>query len=161
MAETRQRILEDIADDILDSVPILLHGVMRKDPGQSSRRIDPSRFVLRAVLKHGPVRMSEIGKHMGASKPYMTHLVNKLIADGFVERIPDPNDRRVVNVTITEEGRKAVKAFMKQVRTNVMRNLSSLDPKDISSLRESMRLIRGVAAKLERGRTERAHEHGL
>jgi DNA-binding MarR family transcriptional regulator len=149
MTIARQRILEQIADDILDSVPILLHRVLKGDSGQGPRKIDPSRFVLRAVWKHGPVRMSEIGKHMGASKPYMTHLVNKLIEDGLVERIPDHGDRRVVNIAITEDGREAVEAFMKQVRANVIRNLSSLDSKDTSSLCESMRLIRSVTSKLE------------
>lgn len=121
--------------------------------GHGPRKHDPSVFVLHAVSKHGPVSMSEIGKHMGVSKPYMTMLVDRLISEGLVERVPDSGDRRVINVTITEEGRDAVKGFMKDFRETVINNLSSLDSTDIASLHESMRLIKNIASKLERNET--------
>ena len=153
MTDTNRRKLEDIADDILDSVPIFFRRVSREEAHPGSKKFDPSRFVLRAVWKHGPVRMSEIGKHMGISKPYMTLLVNRLISDGLVERVPDPHDRRVVNVTITEAGRAAIRVFMRNARETVMKNLSSLDSRDISSLHESMKRIRSITSKLERNET--------
>ncbi|MGQ9587132.1 MAG: MarR family winged helix-turn-helix transcriptional regulator [Thermoplasmata archaeon] len=150
MAGANRRRLEEIADDILDSFPVFFRRVSRGEARQGSRRFDPSRFVLRAVQKHGPVRMSEIGKHMGVSKPYMTMLVNRLIAEGLVERVQDAHDRRVVNVRITEAGRDAIREFTRGARQAIINNLSSLDPKDISSLHESMKRIRCITSKLER-----------
>ncbi len=38
----------------------------------------------------------------------MTNRVDRLAARGFVERLPDPNDRRGVLVRLTPEGRSAV-----------------------------------------------------
>ena len=38
----------------------------------------------------------------------MTNRVDRLAARGFVERLPDPNDRRGVLVRLTPEGREAV-----------------------------------------------------
>ena len=146
MSGPNRRMLEDIADDLLESVPVLMRRISR----QGSKKFDPSRFVLRAVWKHGPVRMSEIGKHMGVSKPYMTLLVNRLIDDGLVSRVPDKRDRRVINITITEKGRKVIEAFMRDARETVIRNLSSLDSKDVRSLHESMRMIRTIISKLDR-----------
>ena len=155
MKDTNRRKLEDIADDILDSFPVFFRRVSRKGAHPGSKKFDPSRFVLRAVWKHGPVRMSEIGKHMGISKPYMTLLVNKLISEGLAERVQDPDDRRVVNVTITEAGRDAIREFTRNARETVMKNLSSLDSGDISSLHESMKRIRSITSKLERNDTRK------
>ena len=140
---------------MLDSFPIFVRRVSRERARRGMKKLDPSRFVLRAVYKHGPVRMSEIGKHMGISKPYMTILVNKLIDEGLVERVPDTQDRRVVNVTITDSGRDAIREFMSDAKETVVRNLSSLDSSDISSLHEAMKTIRSVASKLDRNETRK------
>jgi DNA-binding MarR family transcriptional regulator len=95
---------------------------------------------------------------MGISKPYMTLLVNRLISEGLVERVPDTDDRRVINVTITEAGRDAIREFTRNVRETVMKNLSSLDSEDISSLHESMRRIRSITSKLERNETRKCKQ---
>jgi hypothetical protein len=42
---------------------------------------------------------------------------------------------------------------MRNARETVMKNLSSLDSKDISSLHESMKRIRSITSKLERNET--------
>ena len=154
MADTDRKKLESIADDILDSIPVFLRRMSRGGMEHGPKKHDPSVFVLHAVSKHGPVRMSEIGKHMGVSKPYMTMLVDRLISDGLVERVPDPNYRRVVKVAITQHGRDAVRTFMKGFRETVVQNLSSLESSDIASLHESMRVIKSVASKLERNDME-------
>ena len=155
MTDTGRRKLEDIADDVLDSFPIFFRRVSREGPHPGSKKFDPSRFVLRAVWKHGPVRMSEIGMHMGISKPYMTLLVNRLICEGLVERVPDPKDRRVVIITITDSGRDAIREFTRDARETVIRNLSFLDSGDVTSLHESMKRIRSITSKLERNETRK------
>jgi len=154
MTDVDRKKLEAIADDILDSIPVFIRRMSRERAELGSKKHDPSAFVLRAVWKHGPVRMSEIGKHLGVSKPYMTMLVARLIRNGLVERVPDPHDRRVVKVMITEDGRDAVKVFMKNYRETVIENLSALDSADIASLHESMKLIKNLASKLEQNRED-------
>jgi len=150
MTDTDRKRLEAIADDILDSIPVFLRRMARGAVRAGPRKHDPSIFVLHAVWRHGPVRMSEMGRHMGVSRPYMTMLVDRLMADGLVERVSDARDRRVVKVAITEEGRSVIKGFHKDFRETVIRNLANLDSTDIASLHESMRLINSVATKLER-----------
>ncbi len=153
MTDSDRRRLEAIADDILDSIPVFLRR-MSKGIAKGHKKHDPSIFVLHAVWKHGPVAMSEIGKHMGVSKPYMTMLVDRLISEGLVERVSDPRDRRIVKVEITEDGRDAVKGFHRAFREVVISNMSSLDSEDIASLHESMRIINSVASKIERYQRE-------
>jgi len=150
MTRGDKKKLEDIADGFMDSFPIFFRKVSRGAAHPSAKKFDPSMFVLKAVKMHGLVRMSEIGRHMGISKPYMTALVDKLISEGLVERVSDPDDRRAVIIGITDAGKEAIKDFEKCTRETVLKNLSSLDSEDISTLHEMVHDIRDIVYKLDR-----------
>lgn len=150
MTRADQKKLEEIADGFMDSFPVFIRRVTRGATYPCARKFDPSRFVLKVVSMHGPVPMSMIGRHMGISKPYMTALVDSLISEGLVERVRDPDDRRVVNVRITDAGREETKDFTKGAREAVIRGISTLDSKDISTLHDMVRDIRAIVTKLDK-----------
>ena len=159
MSKADDKKLESIADDVFSSFHLLFRRIAREGTTQSTRIFDPSRFVLAAVMKHGPIPMSEIGKRMDVSKPYMTALVDKLIREGLVERIPDKNDRRVINVAITKTGRDTLKVFRRNARKTVMENLSSLTSDEVSALHESLKTIRDIVSRLDKTEGKK-HERG-
>lgn len=148
--------LDEIADDLIDSLLVLSRRVSRESPHPHGKKFDPSRFVLRNVQELGLVRMSEIGRHMEISKPYMTALVSKLISEGLVERVMEPGDRRVVNIRITAAGRDVLREFTKAAREAVIMRLSSLDSEDITSLHGSVRNIRSIVFKLNQDKTKKS-----
>lgn len=157
MREVDQRKLDEIADDLMDSILVLSRKVHREGH-QGGMKFDPSRFVLKKVHHLGTVSMSEIGRHMEISKPYMTALVDKLIAEGLVERIEDPDDRRVVKIRITAAGRNIHKEFTKRAREAVVSRLSSLDSEDIESFHESVKNIRSILSKLDQEKTDKSEQ---
>lgn len=153
MPDIEEKKLESITDDLFYSFQLFFRKLAKEEARPSARRFDPSRFVLMTVMKNGPTPMSEIGNRMDISRPYMTALVDKLIIEGLVERIPDKDDRRIVNVAITKAGRESIRAFKDEAREAVKKNLFALSPEDIASLHESMETIRKVISKLDRERT--------
>jgi DNA-binding MarR family transcriptional regulator len=54
----------------------------------------------------GPMPMGELGKALDVPLSTATRIVDGLVDAGVVQRVADPEDRRVVRVTLTEEGRK-------------------------------------------------------
>jgi len=56
----------------------------------------------------GPRRITDLAEREGVSQPGMTTLVNRLVRDGYAERVPDPADGRVARVRITDVGRRAL-----------------------------------------------------
>ena len=52
----------------------------------------------------GPLKMGEIAHRLTLSGGGVTKLVDRLEASGYVERTPDPQDRRVTTVEITDRG---------------------------------------------------------
>ncbi len=58
----------------------------------------------------------------------MTNRVDRLAARGFVERHPDPGDRRGVLVRLTDEGMAVVDAALAQLLADERELLAQLDP---------------------------------
>lgn len=52
--------------------------------------------------------MGELAKHLSVSMVATTGIVDKLVKNGFVVRSSNAGDRRVVNISITASGRKAI-----------------------------------------------------
>ena len=62
-------------------------------------------------LRRGPKRITDVSQAHGMALPNASNMVERLVKKGLVERVPDPNDRRVALACLTNEGRKAVAAL--------------------------------------------------
>lgn len=71
----------------------------------------------------------------------MTNRVDRLAARGFVERLPDPNDRRGVLVRLTPEGREAVDGAFEALLSAERELLSDLPPRDHKQLAALLRAL--------------------
>lgn len=61
------------------------------------------------AIDRGVRQASRLVGEMGISKQAVSQLLDTLVASGFVERRPDPTDRRRTELTLTPKGRRAVK----------------------------------------------------
>ena len=94
--------------------------------------------------------MTNLGKMMYISKPYMTVLVDILIKDGYVERHPDPNDRRVINVKITDAGRNKLNDIRVLIKENIMIQINSMETSDLKALADSAETIIDICKKYQK-----------
>jgi DNA-binding MarR family transcriptional regulator len=62
-------------------------------------------------LADGPKSAGELSAGTGLSSAATTTLIDRLVAKGFVERVPDPSDRRRVLVRMTADGGRRVAPF--------------------------------------------------
>src|ERR1700730_2474604 len=60
---------------------------------------------LATLERSGPYRLTALAVHEGGTQPAMTPGVARLQESGLVGRTTDPADGRVVQVSVTEEGR--------------------------------------------------------
>lgn len=65
-------------------------------------------FVLSLLKDCQLMRMGDLAKHLSVSMAATTGIVNKLVKNGLVIRTSSPNDRRIVNISITPKGRKII-----------------------------------------------------
>ena len=64
-------------------------------------------FLLATLYLEGKeIQMSELAKRVRVSKQQMSKMVDKLIDLHLAERVADENDRRIIRIRVTEDGRK-------------------------------------------------------
>ncbi|HEY9229512.1 MAG TPA: MarR family transcriptional regulator [Gemmatimonadaceae bacterium] len=56
------------------------------------------------VASDGPISLSELAGRLSCVKSNVTQLIDRLEAEGLVQRVDDPSDRRSVRASITAEG---------------------------------------------------------
>jgi DNA-binding MarR family transcriptional regulator len=74
---------------------------------QAGLRISPAGLgVLRVLLAGDGLKSSDVAARGWSSPGTLTSVVNTLVREGYVERRPDPGDRRVVRLYVTDRGRQ-------------------------------------------------------
>ena len=74
---------------------------------QAGLRISPAGLgVLRVLLARDGLKSGDVAARGWSSPGTVTSVVNTLVREGYVERRPDPGDRRVVRLHATDEGRR-------------------------------------------------------
>jgi DNA-binding MarR family transcriptional regulator len=67
--------------------------------------------VLKVLTQAGePMQLGQIAEKLRSVRSNATQMVDRLAAEGLVERVYDPTDRRRVLAQITEEGRRRCEA---------------------------------------------------
>ncbi|MFD0960023.1 MarR family winged helix-turn-helix transcriptional regulator [Paenibacillus chungangensis] len=79
-------------------------------------------YILYVLEQGGPKRMSELADSICLTPGAVTVASDKLMNQGFIERIRDEADRRIVHVKITEKGEEALKE-MRSEGKDVMRQV--------------------------------------
>ena len=103
--------------------------------------------VLFIVNFRGPLPISQIAHMVGIGAPTASHLVEKLVQAGLIERIESGSDRRVVHAQVTAEGRATALRF-RQGRTDIMRHwISQLSADDQAALDKGLQALFRVAVR--------------
>jgi len=93
--------------------------------------------------------MSEIGRRVFISKSNMTSVIDKLVENGLAERIPDKNDRRVINIALTDKGNELLNEWRVHSNQEIKIRLSSLSDEDLEKFYESTRNMKNILEKLD------------
>jgi DNA-binding MarR family transcriptional regulator len=65
-------------------------------------------YTMEALQRHGPLTMGQIGEHLYLDVSTVTRVVDQLAKQGYVERVTDPDDRRVIRAALTRSGTTSV-----------------------------------------------------
>lgn len=76
----------------------------------------------------------QLASRLGVRPPTITKTINRLQAQGFLDKRASDNDGRQAHVFLTETGRDAIRAIEKSVRKTEKQALKGLDKKDQKTL---------------------------
>ncbi len=99
-------------------------------------------MLLKYQSEHGEMNQTNLGSKLLVNRSNVTGLIDRMEQAGWVQRTPDPSDRRVHIVKISSSGRrileKAEKMYFNGVK-KVMSSLSENDQKRLCSIMEKIR----------------------
>jgi MarR family transcriptional regulator for hemolysin len=88
-----------------------------------------------------PLNLSECAKKMACVRSNITQLMDRLEADGLVQRVEDPQDRRAVRAAVTRLGAERQAAGAKEVAKVQTELAKTLDGMDHSALQRTLSAI--------------------
>ena len=89
-----------------------------------------------------PIRQTDLNRHVLLSQPALSRMVDRLADQGLVDRVVDPDDRRGLRLSLTEEGRVVQRRIGRRHGRSVAREmLKELTPDELRQLEELCRKL--------------------
>jgi MarR family 2-MHQ and catechol resistance regulon transcriptional repressor len=150
----RKDILERTANDLLSLSPLIFRGVRRKllkvALDSTSVDISPLHFEIMKLLKENDtLHIAEIGERLQVARAQMTHLIDKLVELGMVERQANSADRRVTNVLLTDKGSGFLEEHGGHIWKATKEFLSGLSDEELADLSASLERLRVILSRLQ------------
>lgn len=118
---------------------------------RSERAVDSmsdGQFAVLAALKvHGPHTLGELADRERVTAPSMNRTVNALEESGYLSRTADADDRRKVNIQLTEAGLAVVEETVRRRDSWLEHALDELTPEDRDVLAHAAAIMREVAGR--------------
>lgn len=126
--------ITEFADKINDVVPVMIKEFSRRNVAELYKgKITLPQFLILGFLhNNGDSKMCGIAKFMSVSTSAMTGMVDRLEKYGYVKREPEPQDRRIINVSLTHRGLELVKKINHERRSMIIDVFGKVSEQDRS-----------------------------
>jgi len=143
MSEDARFIIDEYLVRMAENLPLIERLTLSTGP---LKQLTPQEtHTISLVGKLDCPRMSELARRGHVTLGTMTVMINKLVKKGFVRRMRDDSDRRVVRVSLTARGRKADAVHDQFHKDMIDRVLSALTK---TEQRQMAKLIKKIATSL-------------
>lgn len=102
---------------------------------------------LAIIDRHGPLSLSDVASRENLSAPTITKIVTRLEAQGLIERLTDPTDRRVSLVAVSENGAALLERVRSSRTAYLNRKLRSLSEEDLSRILAALPVLEALATE--------------
>jgi DNA-binding MarR family transcriptional regulator len=135
--------VEIIAQNLMAIHPLLYKSITK--PLRSKTSITPGgMFVMDSLKRHGTLSMSDIGKCLSMPKPHITVIVDRLIEEGYVVRQNDSNDRRIINISLTDKGLIDFEDIKQALSETLKSKLVLLNDQELEQLSEASQKMKDI-----------------
>lgn len=106
--------------------------------GQSAARMEALAAIINSPSLSAQV---EIAKRLRIEGPTMTRMLDTLEADGLVERLPDPSDRRTKQLRLTPDGERVLEQIFKIADDLRSRLLFGIPEEEVDALNGFLNML--------------------
>lgn len=114
-----------------------------------SRMSHVQHFAVSILFRKGSRSMSELAQEMQISKQQLTPLVDKLINQGLLVKKADENDRRIVRIEVSEQGREMLREMFAEKKADLVERLRLLPDEELAELDRMLKRIHEILKSVE------------
>ena len=131
-----KKISSDIASSLFSNIHRILGvvGLERNMTGKKPSITVTQMRVLAMFTEKKVVHISTISPILGMSIPSVNNVVSRLESAGFLKRKKNKENKRLTDISLTEKGKKSIRAFRSSSVKNLAAVLEKLDKKDVVEL---------------------------
>ena len=119
--------------------------ISRRVRYESSHDVAPHQFSVMCRLEEAPRTPGELAEIERVAKPSMTRTAGALVDRGLVLRQDDPLDGRSVILSLSEDGRRSVKAIRRRRDAWMASRVARLTPEEQDVLARATEILAKVA----------------
>jgi DNA-binding MarR family transcriptional regulator len=134
--QRKREIISNIMDNIRRVFQILNEQSQRVK--QETGLTGPQIWAMRVIHEHGPINISDIARRMYLHPTTVLGIVDRLEARGLVSRNRSKDDRRVVWLELTQDGKDLVQSTPEVVRGLLGARLEGVDLNDLAEIDEGI-----------------------
>ncbi|HYJ54296.1 MAG TPA: MarR family transcriptional regulator [Mycobacterium sp.] len=125
-------------------VPLVRELIAAEEPVLAAHGLTMWGYVVLSALDRGAIRtQAALAEAINADKTRIIRTLDELQEQGYIERLPDPDDRRARLLAITDEGRALKDAAQAEIQRGEERWLAALSPGERQVF---LRVLRRLAA---------------
>lgn len=140
-----QDLLSTASLDML-RLPTLINRIVRRGVAVTTAidpdfqiELTPQQFDILFFLEHeGKHRIAEIGEKLEISKAQMTQVIDKLVKRGLIYREASLTDRRVINISLSSNGKDIVISHQEKLLGIMRQSLSGLSDSELLALSKTL-----------------------
>ena len=135
-------------DEILDAVLAELNQISFRDFQGALKRFHEGALslvhlnLLMLLRFNGPLTMSRLAELLDVSVASATGIVDRMEKKGVIERRRSDEDRRVVQVYVTDKGEQVFSAMQAERQANMLKMISKISDTDLKALLKGLRAVR-------------------
>jgi DNA-binding MarR family transcriptional regulator len=152
------KVLKETADQVISVLPLMVRAFKQMAygarGGDRARELGVSQIVVLHMLLGGKQLTSELALRFNVTNPTMSRIIDGLVEKGYVEREPDPHDRRRVYLTLTETGARMGRHKHGQERSALADFFNPLTEEQLRDIEHAFGHIKSLLS-------EHGHEHSF
>jgi DNA-binding MarR family transcriptional regulator len=143
----REQLLDHLSSHLLQRASLVTRLLVKGSRHELSRT---EGGVLK-TLTAGPRRITELAELEGLAQPSMTLLVRRLEERGWVKRDRQPDDGRVVVISITDAGAAALEEFRAEYRSMLRDHIAAMSDEQLTALENATETLGSLIEVLQGG----------
>jgi len=124
--------LSEFADKMDEIMPVIMKEFLRHQMREFYKtRLTMPQFVVMTILeRNGESKMTDLARFINVTTAATTGLIDRLVRDGYAQRMHDPKDRRIIKAALTAKGQKTVRTMLEKRRQLTMKIFGMVSQKE-------------------------------